>query len=86
VRGTFVVKYTITCADSVMVISAAYTKNVGGLTRRQGAYDVTPRLKLIPTAGIKCRTTNGAIVVELTWVQSPFRGNVAHFVDPPDER
>jgi hypothetical protein len=55
------------------------------LTRRRGAYDVTPRLDIIPTIRIKCRATDGAIVVEPAGVKSPFDGNGADLVDPTDE-
>jgi len=87
ITGTSVVRYTLTCADSITIVSASDTeKTIESLTRRQSAYDVTPRLKLIPTARIKCHATNGAIVIELTRVKSPFNGNVTDFVDPSDER
>jgi hypothetical protein len=81
-----VVRYTLICVDSITIISAGDTEKQESLTRRQTAYDITPRLNIIPTARIKCRATNGAIVVELAWVKSPFDGNKADFLDPTDKR
>jgi hypothetical protein len=85
-----VVRYTLICADSITIVSAddvtTLKKKVKSRTRRQSAYDVTPRLKSIPTARIKRHAAYGAVVVELAWVKSPFDGNVADFVDPTDKR
>jgi hypothetical protein len=88
VRGTSVVRNTLSCADSVTfaMLSRRHLKErQSNATWRQSAYDVTPRLQVILTARIKCHAANGAIVVELAWVKSPFDGNKADLVDPTNE-
>jgi len=55
------------------------------LTRRRSAYNITARLNIIPTSKIKCCAPNGAMVIELAWVQGPFDRDVTNFVDPTNE-
>lgn len=64
--GTSMVRYTITCADTITLIPVAGAEREAS----PGAYDVTSWLNLIVTAGIKYRTTNSATVFEFKWQSS----------------
>lgn len=77
--------YNSLCWVYDISIVGSERKRMRIFTRRRSAYDVTSWLKFIVTGGIKCRTTNNAIIVGFGWIKSPVPMNVADLVDPADE-